>query len=166
MIKRLGNPDELVFKGLEAVRSDWSTIAREFQQQLYRLVFNGQPFEDYVRATVELVKSGQCDDKLVLRKRLRRKLDEYQKNIPPHVRAARKAEEARRAKGLPSNEDFSGGWVEYLMTLGGPEPRLYRESAIDYQFYVDKQLAPVADAILFFKSSSLAEITDKQMGLF
>jgi DNA polymerase-2 len=52
------------------------------------------------------------------------------------------------------------------MTLGGPEPRLYRESAIDYEFYVDKQLAPVADAILFFKSSSLAEITDKQMGLF
>ena len=166
LIKRPRSPDQIVFKGLEAVRSDWSTLAREFQQQLYRLVFHEQPYEDYIRATVELVKSGQCDDKLVLRKRLRRKLDEYQKNVPPHVRAARKAEEARRARGLPSKEDFSGGWVEYLMTLSGPEPRLYRESAIDYQFYVDKQLAPVADAILFFKSSSLAEITDKQLGLF
>ncbi len=166
MIRREGQPDQFVFKGLEAVRSDWSPLAREFQQELYRLVFQEEPYEDYIRTTVELVTSGQCDEKLVLRKRLRRNLDEYSKNVPPHVRAARKAEAIRAARGLPAREDFGGGWVEYVMTLGGPEPRLYRESAIDYQFYVDRQLAPIADAILFFKSSSLAKLTDKQMGLF
>lgn len=164
MIK--GNPDQFVFKGLEVVRSDWSPLAREFQQELYRLVFQEEPFEDYIRATVEMVINGQCDDKLVLRKRLRRQLDEYRKNVPPHVRAARKAQEIRKARGLPTNQDFGGGWVEYVMTLGGPEPKRYRQSPIDYQFYVDKQLAPVADAILSFKSSSLAKITDSQLGLF
>ena len=46
------------------------------------------------------------------------------------------------------------------------EPRSYCESAIDYQFYVDKQLAPVADAILVFQDTSLEQITARQMELF
>ena len=61
---------------------------------------------------------------------------------------------------------FSGGWIEYVMTLNGPEPHVYRESPIDYQFYIDKQLAPIADAILSFQSASLGAIIDQQMGLF
>ncbi len=166
LIRRKDDHDELVFKGLEAVRSDWSQVAREFQQELYRLVFDNEPFEDYVRSVVEQVCSGQCDSKLVLRRRLRRGLDEYQKNVPPHVRAARRIRDIRRDRGLPINEGFNSNWVEYVMTINGPEPRLYRESPIDYQFYVDKQLAPIADAILLFKSASLKDITDKQLNLF
>jgi DNA polymerase II len=165
----IGQPDgsvQFVFKGLETVRSDWSQMARSFQQELYRRIFLDEPYEDYVRAAVASVYEGECDDQLTLRRRLRRKLDEYQKNVPPHVRAARKADEIRKSRGLPTDNDFGGGWIEYVMTLNGPEPRLYRESGIDYQFYIDKQLAPVADAILSFKSTSLQEITNKQMGLF
>jgi len=156
----------LVFKGLEAVRSDWSQLAKEFQKELYRRVFLEEPFEDYIRLTVDALRSGQYDEKLVLRKRLRRKLDDYEKNVPPHVRAARRAQEIRRARGLPMTSTFGGGWIEYLMTLNGPEPRLYRDSPIDYQFYIDRQLTPIADAILSFKSASLGAIVDKQMGLF
>jgi DNA polymerase-2 len=148
------------------VRSDWSQMARNFQQELYRRIFLDEPYEEYIRKTVASVYDGECDDQLTLRRRLRRRLDEYQKNVPPHVRAARRAEEIRKSRGLPTDNDFGSSWIEYVMTLNGPEPRLYRESAIDYQFYVDKQLAPVADAILQFKSTSLQEITDKQLGLF
>ncbi len=155
---------ELVFKGLETVRSDWTPLAREFQQELYRRIFFGEPFEDYIRNTVEAVLRGEKDGQLVLRRRLRRNLREYRKNIPPHVRAARREAEIRAARGLPEREE--GGWIEYLMTLNGPEPRLYRESAIDYQFYIDRQLAPVADAILTFESTSMRTITDRQLGLF
>ncbi len=161
-----GGEQHIVFKGLETVRSDWTQLAREFQRELYRLMFADEPFEDYVLGMVEAVHSGLCDDKLVFRRRLRRKLEEYQKNVPPHVRAATKLAEIRKAKGLPPATEFGGGWVEYIMTINGPEPRLYRTSRVDYQFYVDKQLAPVADAILLFKSTSLAQITDKQLGLF
>lgn len=156
---------ELVFKGLETVRSDWSQLAREFQQDLYRLVFLDQPFEDFVKHTVEGVTNGAFDSKLVLRRRLRRKLADYQKNVPPHVRAARRAEEIRRERGLSSMYG-TGTWVEYLMTINGPEPKAYLVSPIDHQFYIDRQLAPIADAILAFKSTSLAEITDRQLGLF
>ena len=105
------------------------------------------------------------EEELVLRKRLRRKLDDYVKNVPPHVQAARKAEAIRAEKNLPSLYK-SGGWIEYIMTSSGPEPRLYRIAPIDYDFYIEKQLVPIADSILIFKSSSMDDILNQQIGLF
>jgi DNA polymerase-2 len=108
---------------------------------------------------------GELDDKLSLRRRLRRKLNDYTKNVPPHVRAARLAEAERLKQGLKPTY-ANGGWIEYQMTLNGPEPLPYVNSAIDYDFYMDRQLAPIADAILGLNGSSLARLMDKQIGLF
>jgi len=155
----------ILFKGLESVRSDWSPLAREFQQLLYKRIFSDEPFEDYIKETVQRLCEGKCDDKLVLRKRLRRKLKDYTKNVPPHVQAARKAEAIRKQRNLPSLYQ-SGGWIEYIMTTNGAEPRQYRQSAIDYEFYIERQLAPIADSILVFKSLSMDKILNNQIGLF
>ena len=156
---------ELVFKGLETVRSDWSPLAREFQQELYRLVFRDEPFEPYIQRTVAQVRAGDLDGKLILRRRMRRSLDDYTRNVPPHVRAARAAEAARAARGLKPAL-ARGGWVEYVMTLAGPQPSRYQDSAFDYDFYIERQLAPIADAVLVFRGTSLAKIIDSQMKLF
>ncbi|MCG6291223.1 hypothetical protein, partial [Vibrio vulnificus] len=56
--------------------------------------------------------------------------------------------------------------IEYLITLNGPEPKEYQSSAIDYQHYVDKQLKPVADAILPFIGKDFSQLADAQLGLF
>jgi DNA polymerase-2 len=161
------NPDKshLLFKGLESVRSDWSPLARDFQKELYRRIFLDEPYEDYIKLMVQQLGDGIFENELVLRKRLRRKLKDYTKNIPPHVQAARKAEDIRRQRELPSLYQ-SGGWIEYIMTINGAEPRQYRESAIDYEFYIDRQLTPIADSILVFKSSSMDKILNNQIGLF
>lgn len=155
----------LLFKGLESVRSDWSPLAREFQKELYRLIFLDHPYEDYIKLTVQQLSDGKYENELVLRKRLRRKLKDYVKNIPPHAQAARKAEDIRRQRELPSLYQ-SGGWIEYIMTINGAEPRQYRESAIDYEFYIERQLTPIADSILVFKASSMDKILNNQIGLF
>ena len=155
----------VLFKGLETVRSDWSPVAREFQKVLYERIFLDEPYEDYVKQTVSDILSGKYESELVLRKRLRRKLGDYVKNVPPHVQAARKAETIRQQRNLPSLYQ-SGGWIEYIMTVCGPEPRHYRQSAIDFEFYIEKQLAPIADSILVFRSSSMHAILNKQIGLF
>ncbi len=83
----------MVFKGLETVRTDWTPLAQQFQQELYLRIFNRQPYQDYVRDYVRRTLAGELDELLVYRKRLRRQLDDYQRNVPPHVRAARIADD-------------------------------------------------------------------------
>ncbi|WP_415720481.1 DNA polymerase II [Photobacterium ganghwense] len=160
-----GDQEEIVFKGLETVRTDWTALAQNFQQALYHKVFHAQDVEDYVRQYVEDTRSGKHDALLVYRKRLRRNLSEYQKNVPPHVRAARMADEVNQKAGR-SLQYQNGGWIEYVITLNGPEPIEAQQSPIDYEHYVDKQLKPVADGILPFIGKYFEEITAPQLGLF
>jgi DNA polymerase-2 len=152
--------DRLVFKGLENVRTDWTRLAREFQEELYRRVFLEETFEDYVRDLTLEVLDGRRDRQLVYRKRLRRRLDEYQRNIPPHVQAARLYEQ--RGLTPPSR----GSWVEYVITTAGAEPAAKPLAPLDYQHYVDRQLEPVADGILGFLGTSFAQLAGKQIDLF
>ena len=151
---------ELVFKGLENVRTDWTQLAREFQMALYAKIFAGEDYRDFVRATTQAVLAGERDTELIYRKRLRRQLHEYQKNVPPHVQAARKLQQ------WTGERLRRGDWIEYVITTSGAEPVTAQHSPLDYQHYVDKQLTPVADTILHFVEQSLAELVDSQLTLF
>ncbi|WOX05512.1 DNA polymerase II [Microbulbifer pacificus] len=160
-----GGEEKLIFKGLETVRSDWTPLAKQFQTQLYGMVFKGVDPSDYVRETVEKTRAGEMDEHLVYRKRLRRKLEQYVKNVPPQVRAARLADEHRRQQGLEPRYQ-NKGWIRYVITLNGPEPVDHRQSPMDYQHYIDRQLKPVADAILPFIDLDFDSLVDGQLGLF
>ncbi|GHB07652.1 DNA polymerase II [Salinicola rhizosphaerae] len=157
--------ERLVFKGLESVRADWSPLAKTFQRELYRRVFAGEPYQDYVRRIVQETLAGDHDDELVYRKRLRRRLDDYRRNVPPHVRAARLADDYNRRMGRPLQYQ-NGGWIRYVITLAGPEPLENRRSPVDYQHYVSRQLQPVADGILPFVGDDFSRLIDQQLGLF
>ena len=52
--------------------------------------------------------AGELDEHLVYRKRLRRPLSEYQRNVPPHVRAARLADEQNVKLGRPQQYQNRG----------------------------------------------------------
>ena len=159
LVRRDGR-DELVFKGLESVRTDWTRLAREVQGELYRRIFLQQPWQDYLRGITVALLAGERDSDLVYRKRLRRRLDDYQRNVPPHVQAARLCV----GRGLPV--PGRGDWVEYVITTAGPEPAAAREASLDYQHYLERQLAPVADGILGFLDTSFAAIAGQQLDLF
>jgi DNA polymerase-2 len=151
--------EELVFKGLETVRTDWTVLAKEFQQVLYLMIFKGNPYTDYICHTVTKLLNSDYDDRLVYKKRLRRKLSEYQKSTPPHVKAARKLYDLTgQLLGL-------GDTIYYIITVNGPEPISHQVSAIDYQHYIDKQLQPIANSILNFVGDSFERITDQQLVL-
>ena len=157
--------DEMIYKGLETVRSDWTPLAQQFQQGLYERIFRDQPYQEYVQDYIARTQSGEFDDLLVYRKRLRRPLEDYQRNVPPHVRAARAADEYNRQQGRPLQYQ-SGGWIRYVMTQSGPEPLETRRSRIDYEHYLTKQLQPVADAILPFVHDDFSALTSRQKQLF
>jgi len=155
----IGGQKELIFKGLETVRNDWTVLAKEFQKTLYQMIFEQQSYQHYIRDLVKQVHNQAHDELLVYRKRLRRPLLEYSKTNPPHVKAAKKLElELDKTLG-------KGDVIEYVITTNGPEPIAYRKSRIDYQHYIDKQLKPIADSILCFLGDSFEKNVQKQMEL-
>ena len=155
-----GETQRLVFKGLESVRSDWTRLARDFQEELYRRVFLDEPWDDYVKQITADLLAGRHDAGLVYRKRLRRRLDDYQRNVPPHVQAARRYPE----QGLPLPR--RGDWVEYVITASGAEPAAAPRSPLDHEHYVERQLEPVADGILGLLGTSFSAVTGRQIDLF
>ncbi len=165
LVVRADGSEEMVYKGLETVRSDWSPLARQFQQELYRRIFHRQPHQEYVREYVRRTLSGELDDLLIYRKRLRRALHDYERNVPPHVRAARLADEYNDRLGRPRQYQ-RGGWISYVISVNGPEPLEVRQAPIDYDHYVTRQLQPVADAILPFVNDDFGTLVGGQMGLF
>ncbi|KAF1046919.1 MAG: DNA polymerase II [Herbaspirillum frisingense] len=164
-VRTAGGEDKVTYKGLETVRTDWTPLAQQFQQELYLRIFRKEPYRDYIAGYVADLHAGRLDHLLVYRKRLRRQLDHYEKNVPPHVRAARMADEVNKEDGRPLQYQ-QGGWITYVMTTAGPEPLEKRSAAIDYGHYLDRQLAPVADAILAFVGDSFAAVTSPQQELF
>ena len=156
---------ELVFKGLETVRTDWSPLAQRFQQELYERIFTGVPCDDYIRSYVARTLAGDMDELLVFRKRLRRPLGDYLRNVPPYVRAARMADERNAQLGRPLQYQGRGS-ISYVITMAGPQPIDYLEAPLDYEHYVNRQLEPVADGILPFIGRRFGEIIDRQLSLF
>jgi DNA polymerase-2 len=125
------------FVGLEAVRRDWSGVARRFQRELLDLVFHDRPVDDFVREFVIALRAGRFDAELVYRKAIRKPLSEYTKTTPPHVKAARKQASVGRT-------------VTYVVTRAGPEAVGETTAPPDYDHYVTQQVKPIADAILHF----------------
>lgn len=137
--------ENLEFVGMEFVRSDWTKLAKDFQVELYNKVFHNKEVESWIRALVNKVKNGGFDDKLIYRKRLRKEVEEYTKNIPQHVKAARMLGE-------------TSGTVYYVITKRGPVPIELKHNDIDYEHYIEKQLKPVADSVLSLLGTSFDSI--------
>ena len=153
MVRSDDGGTQMVFKGLESVRTDWTALARRFQRELYRRIFLDLPFEEFVRETLADLLAGKLDHELVYRKRIRRAIDEYTRNVPPHVQAARKL-------------DKPGRWVRYVITTSGPEPVRGEIPKPDYDHYRERQLGPAANGILHFLDTSFEAITDAQLAIF
>jgi DNA polymerase-2 len=109
--------------------------------------------------------AGELDDQLIYKKRLRRPLKEYERNVPPHVRAARLADEHNRKLNRPLQYQ-NGGRIRYVIATAGPEPLEARSTPLDYDHYVTKQLQPVAEGILPFVEGDFATLITGQLGLF
>jgi DNA polymerase-2 len=153
------------YKGLETVRTDWTDLAKVFQQKLYQLVFDGEAYEDYILLTIEMLFKGEYDGQLKYRKRLRKPLADYIKNIPPHAQAAIKAELLFEKMNQPSRYS-NKSWIEYVITLSGAETLECQKSKLDYEHYIERQLTPIADTILTAVNSSMEAVTGQQQNLF
>jgi len=132
--------------GLEAVRRDWTLLAKRFQRELLDRVFHDRPVDDFVRDFVAALRRGTLDDLLAYKKAVRKHLADYTKTTPAHVKAARK-QHGPQAR-----------IVEYVVTAAGPEPVDERRNPLNYEHYVTKQLEPIAESLLRFVGLNFADL--------
>jgi len=129
--------DHVEVVGMEAVRRDWTALARRFQRELLDLAFHDTPdeaIETYVGEVLRQLRSGALDEELVYQKSLRKPLADYTKTQPPHVQAA----------ALLSEERRPGDVIRYVITVRGPQPIGRVGAKLDYAHIVKRQLLPIA----------------------
>jgi len=135
---------ELEVKGLELIRSDWCDLAGEVQKEIIMRVLRGEDIENikgYIKEIKEKLERGELDEKLVMRRSLSKKIEEY-KVEQPHVRVAKKLIQMGY-KGML--------WVEYVWVKGGDvEPVVDGKipENIDRKWYWKKQIYPIIERIM------------------
>ncbi len=144
--------------GLEAVRGDWTDLAKKYQNELLDRIFHDKDIINFTRKFITDVNSGKYDDLLVYKKSLRKDLADYAVETP-HKKAAKKI--------LAHGGKISSNIIRYVMTTDGPEPVGYVDHKIDYAHYIEKQIKPIAESVLVFFGQDFDDILkgDKQKGL-
>lgn len=146
--------EEIEFTGMEIVRSDWTPLAKEFQAELYNRIFKEEEYKEWMNELVNKLKKGELDNKLVYTKRLRKESEDYIKNVPPQVKAARML-------------DTRSSRIQYVITKKGPIPLELNPVNIDYNHYIEKQLQPIADSVLCLLGESFDGIIQpNQLSMF
>lgn len=140
--------------GLKVSGADWTSLASTFQKGLYKALFSDENVEEWAKNFVNDLKAGMYDKLLVYRRKLVKAVDEYTGNLPPHVKAAKML-------------DKPGKFIKYIFTSRGPVPAEMEPKDIDYQHYLDKQLAPVGDAYFELKNQKFENLFKaQQLSLF
>jgi len=145
------NDGELDVVGMEAIRGDWSNLARNVQNEVLRLVLedaNPTMAKSYVMNLTEDLKSAKVPkSSLVIWKTLTKRPDEYEVNAP-HVEVARKMAK----EGWPVSV---GDKVGFIITK--KPGKLYQKAEphfkvsldqVDYNYYVHNQIVPAATRVL------------------
>ncbi len=139
--------------GLEAVRGDWSELAKEVQEKTIEIILKrGSVTEavDYVRSVIRDLREGRVPlSKLVIWKTVTKRLEEYEVRAP-HVAAARRLLSA----GYMLTTGDKIGYI--IVNRGGPsladraEPYIFVKSPseVDVEYYINKQVVPAAMRIL------------------
>jgi len=131
-------------------------IAKMFQKELVEALFEGGDLENVATKYIEQIRSGRVDHLLIYKKRLGKPLEQYIKNIPPHVKAA------RDNKNLESKKYIKGTTVNYFISLYGPKVYLNNKvQDVCYEHYIEKQILPILGMFSTSQPSSKVSINQQ-----
>ncbi|MEM9624382.1 MAG: DNA polymerase domain-containing protein, partial [Pseudomonadota bacterium] len=153
---QVADSQALEFVGMEVVRRDWTELAKQVQKNLFARLFHGDEVAQYLHSVVAQLRAGELDDLLVYHKGLRKPVDSYTTNIPPHVQAVKKSSvEPPRL-------------VAYVITEQGPELAAEQRHPLDREHYLQRQVQPVAEPVLEALGLNFNQVIgdDRQIDLF
>ena len=139
--------------GLEAIRGDWSELAKEVQEKVIEIILKeGDPYKavKYVSSIISDLRNGKIPlSKLIIWKSVTKDLDKYEVRAA-HVTAARRLLEA----GYRLEIGDKIGYVivkkpgDILADKAMPYILVKDISEIDTEYYIKKQIIPAALRIL------------------
>ncbi|RIB35298.1 MAG: hypothetical protein BXU00_02090 [Candidatus Nanoclepta minutus] len=146
----LSEDGSIKLRGFEAVRRDWSEIAKVVQENVLRLALEGNRtgIIEYLRKIINDIRSKKLSlNMFIIREQLRKKLEKYEVEAP-HVVAAKKYKQ----RGYKITEGFI---VEYVVCKGSGKvserikiPEECTNNEYDPEYYIEKQVLQPIDGIL------------------
>lgn len=153
--------------GLEAVRGDWSELAKEVQEKVIEIVLREESPEgavEYVRSIIKQLKEGKVPiHKLIIWKTVSKRLEDYEVEAP-HIAAAKMLVQM-------GYDVAKGEKVGYIVCKGGEKvaarakPYILVSSydEVDVDYYIRKQVIPAAMRILgYFGVRESQFLTEKK----
>jgi DNA polymerase I len=140
----------LKIKGFEAVRRNWSFIAKEVQENVLNIILKENDTEKaltYVKTVVKELRNKEIPlDKVVIHTKLQKELGSYDA-VGPHVAVAKEM----KNKGV---EIGIGSMVRYVVTSGTGRirdrakiPEDVKDKDYDFDYYINNQVIPSVEKI-------------------
>jgi len=146
----LAEDGSIKLRGFEAVRRDWSEIAKVVQENVLKLALRGdrEGIIEYLKKVIDDIKNKRLPlSMFIIREQLRKKLEEYEVDAP-HVVAAKKYKQ----RGYKITDGFI---VEYVVCKGSGKigdrvkiPEECTDKEYDPEYYIEKQVFQPIEGIL------------------
>jgi DNA polymerase I/DNA polymerase-2 len=167
----LDEEGEIVVKGFETIRRDWSKLAKQVQRKILGIILKENSPKKaltYVQEIINQIRKKKFEtEDMIIKTTLQKPLDSYQQ-IGPHVAVARRMIQ----QGMFVN---IGSTIRYVITEGKGQirdrARLPEEAEnYDAEYYVNNQIVPAVGQILevlgFKKEDLIKEKEQKTLGDF
>lgn len=167
----LNEKGELVVKGFETIRRDWSRLARQVQRRVFEIVLKENAKEkafEYIKKVIKDLRNKKFEiEEMIIRTQLQKDLSDYQQR-GPHVAVA----ERMRKSGMHVS---IGTTIMYIITPGKGQIRDRARAPseaqeYDSEYYINNQIIPAVEQVLEvlgYKKEQLAEISkQKKLGEF
>ncbi len=147
----LDQDGNVVVKGFETIRRDWSPIAKEIQEKVLEMILNNASKEEvlrYVKNIINEVKTYKVSlKKLVLKTQLKKEIHLYESK-GPHVVAA----ERLIKQGIDA---YPGMIISYVVSKYGSKlsdkirlPNECKDDDYDSEYYTNNQIIPAIKTIV------------------
>lgn len=136
--------------GFEAVRRDWSDVAKETQNKIFEIILkegNIKKALNYVRTIIRKIKKKEVPiSKLILETQLKKEVEDYEQ-IGPHVKVAQRIRQSGSYVG-------PGAIIRFVISEGEgmirDRARLIeeiKEKEYDAEYYVNNQVIPAVERV-------------------
>lgn len=145
---------EMVMKGIETVRKDWSDIVGETLRAVLEIILkeqNKQKALSYMKDVVQQLSDGKIPvEKLIITKGVSKRLEDY-KGMQPHVELVKKMKK-RDASSAPGVGDRIGFVIVkglQLVSERAEDPEYVKQHGlkVDSRYYLENQILPPLERV-------------------